>query len=249
MSYFKNTTGIPRKYSTIYVPLVPFDFNRQFSHATPKPVTFDQPFFYAPPAPANFIEPYSNRTSPRYNSDGFYATIYEHEGYPQSIGTQEVRLDVEPAFRVRDLEDGVIYNKATHHPARDFSTSSPHPGVYGSPSSSESSRHEGAYHRSSDSTSQRCSSTSASTQTRVATRADAQKHHIPSGVSLKNWDPSEEPLVVFDIVFDAYSLGKCVYDGTVKLHGPQTPVTNMAEELWLLLINLSGNSRKAQSKL
>lgn len=222
---------------------------RQFFHATVIPVAFDPPFFYAPPAPANFIKTYLNRTSPRYNSDGYYATIYEHEENAKSMGTQEVRLTVEPAFRVRDLEDGVTYNKATHHATRDSNTGSLRPGTYGPPSSSESSRHQRTYYRSSYSTSQRFCSTSASTQTRMATRADARKHHLPSGASLTNWDPSEEPFIVFDIVFDANSLGKCVYDGTLKLRGPQSPLTNMAGELWMLLIKISGYSRKAQSEI
>src|SRR5690349_8878367 len=45
-----------------------------------------------------------------------------------------------------------------------------------------------------------------------ATEADAIKHKIPAGYSLKNWDPAEEPIMLLGSVFDANSLGKWIYD-------------------------------------
>ncbi|KAL5314436.1 hypothetical protein ACEPPN_017076 [Leptodophora sp. 'Broadleaf-Isolate-01'] len=41
-----------------------------------------------------------------------------------------------------------------------------------------------------------------------ATEADARKHRISCGYSLKNWDPSEEPIMLLGNVFDANSLSK-----------------------------------------
>ncbi|RFU25362.1 hypothetical protein B7463_g10978, partial [Scytalidium lignicola] len=82
--------------------------------------------------------------------------------------------------------------------------------------------------------------------TPMATEADARKHRIPPGYSLKNWDPSEEPIVLLGSVFDANSLGKWVYDWTVYHHGPATPIAEMAGELWLLLIQLAGKVRRAE---
>ncbi|PQE19886.1 vegetative cell wall gp1 protein [Rutstroemia sp. NJR-2017a BVV2] len=79
-----------------------------------------------------------------------------------------------------------------------------------------------------------------------ATEADARKHHIPPGYSLKNWDPTEEPIMLLGSVFDANSLGKWIYDWTVYHHGPATPLSDMAGELWLLLIQLAGKVKRAE---
>lgn len=80
----------------------------------------------------------------------------------------------------------------------------------------------------------------------LATEADARKHRIPPGYSLKNWDPSEEPIMLLGSVFDANSLGKWIYDWTVYHHGPATPFSDMAGELWLLLIQLAGKVKRAE---
>ena len=79
-----------------------------------------------------------------------------------------------------------------------------------------------------------------------ATEQDARKHRIPPGYSLKNWDPSEEPIMLLGSVFDANSLGKWIYDWTVYHHGPATPIADIAGELWLLLIQLAGKVKRAE---
>ncbi|PTB69199.1 hypothetical protein BBK36DRAFT_1139279 [Trichoderma citrinoviride] len=79
-----------------------------------------------------------------------------------------------------------------------------------------------------------------------ATEADARKHRIPTGYSLKNWDPSEEPILLLGSVFDANSLGKWIYDWTVYRAGANSPLADMAGELWLLLIQLSGKIKRAE---
>ncbi|KAH8666588.1 vegetative cell wall protein gp1 [Xylariales sp. PMI_506] len=81
---------------------------------------------------------------------------------------------------------------------------------------------------------------------RGATDADAKKHKIPPGYSLKNWDPTEEPIMLLGSVFDSNSLGKWIYDWTVFHHGPATPIADMAGELWLLLIQLSGKLKRSE---
>lgn len=78
-----------------------------------------------------------------------------------------------------------------------------------------------------------------------ATDADARKHRIPAGYSLKNWDPNEEPIMLLGSVFDANSLGKWIYDWAVYHHGPASPIADMAGELWLLLIQLAGKTKRA----
>ncbi|KAK7747477.1 hypothetical protein SLS53_001732 [Cytospora paraplurivora] len=81
---------------------------------------------------------------------------------------------------------------------------------------------------------------------RKATEADARRYRIPSGYSLKNWDPTEEPILLLGSVFDANSLGKWIYDWTVYLHSPSTPISEMAGDLWLLLIQLAGKIKRAK---
>ncbi|KAJ3547069.1 hypothetical protein NM208_g1698 [Fusarium decemcellulare] len=82
--------------------------------------------------------------------------------------------------------------------------------------------------------------------TRKATDADARKHNIPIGYSLRNWDPEMEPILLLGSVFDANSLGKWIYDWTVYAHGSATPIADMAGELWLLLIQLSGKVKRSE---
>jgi len=84
---------------------------------------------------------------------------------------------------------------------------------------------------------------------RKATDADAKKHRIPTGYSLKNWDPDEEPIILLGSVFDANSLGKWIYDWTVYHHGPATPISDMAGDMWLLLIQLAGKVKRAEETI
>lgn len=80
--------------------------------------------------------------------------------------------------------------------------------------------------------------------TRKATEADARRYAIPKGYSLKNWDPTEEPILLLGSVFDANSLGKWIYDWTVYSRGSSTPISEVAGELWLLLIQLAGKIKR-----
>ncbi|KAK4243204.1 vegetative cell wall protein gp1 [Corynascus novoguineensis] len=80
---------------------------------------------------------------------------------------------------------------------------------------------------------------------RTATEADAKRHGIPAGYSLKNWDPAEEPIMLVGSVFDANSLGQWIYDWTVYHHGASSPIGEVASELWLLLIQLAGKIKRA----
>lgn len=84
---------------------------------------------------------------------------------------------------------------------------------------------------------------------REATAADAAKFHIPAGYSLKNWDPTESPVLLLGSVFDANSLGKWIYDWTVFHHGAETPLSEIAGELWLLLIKLAHKMKRADECL
>jgi len=79
-----------------------------------------------------------------------------------------------------------------------------------------------------------------------ATEEDAARAGIPSGYSIKNWDPTESPIVLLGSVFDANSLGKWIYDWTVYHLGASTPLADVAGDLWLLLIKLAGKMKRAE---
>ena len=81
---------------------------------------------------------------------------------------------------------------------------------------------------------------------RQATDADARRAGIPAGFSTKHWDPAEDPILLLGSVFDANSLGKWIYDWTVACRGPGTPISEVAGDLWLLLIQLSGKLKRAE---
>lgn len=93
------------------------------------------------------------------------------------------------------------------------------------------------------------SSSSSSKPTPVATEEDAERAGIPAGYSIKNWDPTEAPIVLLGSVFDANSLGKWIYDWTVFHHGASTPMADVAGDLWLLLIKLAGKVKRADECL
>ncbi|KAI9888764.1 MAG: hypothetical protein M1814_006458 [Vezdaea aestivalis] len=82
-----------------------------------------------------------------------------------------------------------------------------------------------------------------------ATEEDALRAGIPAGYSYKNWDPTEEPVMLLGSVFDSNSLGKWIYDWTVYHHGPATPMSGIAGDLWLLLIQLAGKVKRADECL
>jgi hypothetical protein len=83
----------------------------------------------------------------------------------------------------------------------------------------------------------------------VATKEDAERHGIPAGYSIKNWDPTELPIILLGSVFDANSLGKWIYDWTVYRYTASHPFADVAGEMWLLLIKLAGKMKRSQECL
>jgi hypothetical protein len=83
----------------------------------------------------------------------------------------------------------------------------------------------------------------------TATEDDAERAGVPAGYSIKNWDPTEAPIILLGSVFDANSLGKWIYDWTVFHHGASTPMADVAGDLWLLLIKLAGKVKRADECL
>ena len=86
-----------------------------------------------------------------------------------------------------------------------------------------------------------------SSQPRPATEADRILARIPVGYSLKNWDPTETPIILLGSVFDANSLGKWIYDWTVYHYYPRSPISLVAADLWLLLIKIAGKISSAEN--
>lgn len=79
-----------------------------------------------------------------------------------------------------------------------------------------------------------------------AIRRKAQDAGIPADYSLKNWDPSERPIILLGSVFDANSLGEWVFNWTKYHHGRTHEATRTAGGLWELLIELSSKLKRAR---
>ncbi|ORY61398.1 uncharacterized protein BCR38DRAFT_348494 [Pseudomassariella vexata] len=185
-------------------------------------------YFYAQQTPqrpatrAHFRHGSSGQTdhktafSPRYTSTGEYAT---------GPGPKATVFEERPAYYEDPIQRSATRVGHTHTHTRRQSGPIPQRSATARPTSS--------HHKKAPSTAK-------------ATEADAKKHRIPAGYSLKNWDPTEEPIVLLGSVFDSNSLGKWIYDWTVFHHGPATPISDMAGELWLLLIQLSGKVKRSE---
>jgi hypothetical protein len=167
---------------------------------------------------SNFPSPRGPSFSPRYTSDGQYATANGGQYFNQA-GFASPRYEPDRADRKP---------AAAHHHSRRNSTSVPQRPQTARPVSTPKK---------------------APVAARQATELDAKRHGIPSGYSLKNWDPNEEPIMLLGSVFDSNSLGKWIYDWTVYHHGPSTPISEMAGDLWLLLIKLSGKIKRADETM
>lgn len=81
------------------------------------------------------------------------------------------------------------------------------------------------------------------------TEEDRIRHGIKAGYQTKNWDPTEKPIILLGSVFDANSLGKYIYDWTVSHFKAGTPMSEVAGDLWLLLIRLAGKMKRAEAGL
>ncbi|KAL2266027.1 hypothetical protein VTJ83DRAFT_5379 [Remersonia thermophila] len=227
-------TPVPPEYQKDY----PYDPKfKEFPSPSPTPSPRGPAYYYQPPPPrpatrahfrntstsginAGYASPRGPSFSPRYTSDGQYATV---NGGP-------------PPFFDRDA----AFTSPRYDPDRRPPPATPGPGTTRRNSTSVPQRPMTA----------RPSATPrkppAPAPARQATEADAKKHRIPPGYSLKNWDPTEEPIMLLGSVFDANSLGKWIYDWTVYHHGAGSPIGENAGELWLLLIQLSGKIKRAE---
>ncbi|TDZ25408.1 hypothetical protein Cob_v002010 [Colletotrichum orbiculare MAFF 240422] len=229
----KNIMAYSSPYATASTPGEEYYYTRdRFQSATPTPSPRGQHYSYysgaTPQRPATrahfrnassgFSE-YSPRPptmSPRYTSDGYYATANQS-------GFSYIERDAAP------FEQPARRPAPANTHARRSSASVPQQRP-------ATTRPASSHHKKPP-------------PPRQATEADAKEHRIPPGYSLKNWDPTEEPILLLGSVFDSNSLGKWIYDWTVYHHGAATPITEMAGDLWLLLIQLAGKIKRADETI
>jgi hypothetical protein len=146
------------------------------------------------------------------------------------------------SYHQKNQQAGKVESYTSSTPDLDFNkvSGNKNPTLFSSPST------DGSMHRQEPATSHKKQSKASIPKPPHATEEDAKRAGIPAGYSLKNWDPTEEPIMLLGSVFDANSLGKWIYDWTVFHHGAATPLTELAGELWLLLIQLAGKVKRAE---
>lgn len=162
------------------------------------------------------------------------AQVYEEEDF--HAGPRIINREPDTAYRPR----------RAHRPTTDSYFSYDEEHIHRSTSEPQRRSRSGTATQSTTPSSK--SSQSAHTP-RKATPQDAAAYGIPQGYSIKHWDPDEEPIILLGSVFDAYSLGKWIYDWTVYKCGASTPIAEMAADLWLLLIKLAGKMKRAEKYL
>ena len=91
-------------------------------------------------------------------------------------------------------------------------------------------------------------SSRSSTLNKDALTSRSQEFGIPEGYSLKNWDPSEEPILLLASVFDANSLGKWIYDWTTFNRASKKEI-EISNEVKSLLNELITHASTALHKL
>lgn len=246
---------------------------RRASHAVPPQYAHASTRGPAPqymPDPRYYATPQSQRTPPEYVSGDFgYARPSRHRRDSDAPPLKRsYRERKRPSLSARYVHTKVVYDDYdnVYDYGFDYVYSSPPPPyepyarnetygyadhyyrgqvpIYGQ---EKASRPRRASHTSRPQpTQQQPKRPSTAKATAKATEEDARRAGIPAGYSYKNWDPTEEPIMLLGSVFDANSLGKWIYDWTVFHYGPATPLAEMAGELWLLLIQLAGKVKRAE---
>ncbi|KAJ9612565.1 hypothetical protein H2200_004162 [Cladophialophora chaetospira] len=204
------------------------------------------PDYYSVPSPLNTKYAPYQRDQPSYYSSRYQAPLSRPTSRA-SYRTSQQRYNYEPTYMYGGATPAYIYRDTASTPAKDSAANSYF--YYGQEEPVERRtrpRRPSASITSRPTTRKR---STAPAPTRKATEEDARRHKIPAGYSLKNWDPTEEPIMLLGSVFDANSLGKWIYDWTVYHHGSATPMADMAGELWLLLIKLAGNTKRSEETM
>jgi hypothetical protein len=253
----------PDYYSRYNYPSTPSPRGSSKRHAR----TTSQGAYFPPPGLPRFY------SSPTYGSPGYYnAATAEHSSPKQSPeyvsqgrshnkshrpSTADKRPSSSRTYRTKyDYDDEGYASDQTRRESprfhRDSDANRYHHDqvpVYGdSESAPRRSRARRASHSTRPTTAPKTARPAANAAPK-ATEMDALNAGIPAGYSYKNWDPAEQPVMLLGSVFDANSLGKWIYDWTVFHHGPATPMSEIAGDLWLLLIQLAGKVKRAEECL
>lgn len=231
-------------------------------YATVEKTSSGQYYFASPQRTAEYVsDPDRARTkhsSYRSSGSAYPRGVSSQYAYKQPYDSSEEDIAHTFAYAPRDSGYRQSYRYADHE--RVYEQQVP---VYADaePSPVRRSRARRSSHSARPSTSPKTAKTSkqpqppppkpapAAESTVQATEEDRIRAEIPAGYSLKNWDPTETPVLLLGSVFDANSLGKWIYDWTVFHHGAATPMSEIAGELWLLLIQLAGKVKRAEEAL
>ena len=94
----------------------------------------------------------------------------------------------------------------------------------------------------------RCEGKTEGNESRVSKKEQAAACGIPEGYSLKSWEAGERPVFVLGSVFDANSAGKWMFDWTVYRYGGDSPMADMAGDMWTTLIRLASRSKRCRRR-
>ena len=89
--------------------------------------------------------------------------------------------------------------------------------------------------------------TKAKREHRQATKEDRLRYNIGPKYSTRDWDPTERPIILLGSVFDANSIGKYIYDWTIAHYKAGSPMSEVAGDLWVLLIKFAGKMKRAEA--
>ena len=212
------------------------------------PTSYPSPRFFEATTPTQLLPP---RKEPHVSKDrkGLHQRSYSISG-KRSAQTTPSRKPTQPIRVYDEYEEAeIIYReparpvKHAKRPSADQSFYFSQDQIYEEQAKRSRARRSSTAAESTQKTPKSSKSTYVAPR---ATPADALKWRIPVGYSIKNWDPTEKPILLLGSVFDANSLGKWIYDWTVYHHGASTPMADVAGDLWLLLIKLAGKMKRAE---
>lgn len=84
---------------------------------------------------------------------------------------------------------------------------------------------------------------------RNVTKSDIVRWKLPRSTTGTYWDPDEAPIVLLSDTFDAFSLGRWIYDWAEVCEGHESEIARTAEDLWSLLVNLAKKVKQAKAAL
>lgn len=260
----------PSHYTKFYDPDSPYSSGEYVHYAaydaTPKrnghtrraSYTTKQGGYYSPAGgspPWYESQDYATPRKQVYVSTQREATKRRYEAYTSPSSKNHYRTKSQQTQPIYDRYDGVEYAEPRNI-NRNPSTRSQRPGkapadeyVYYQQEQVSSEAPRRAKTRRASTTTKPTHRSKPSYSAPVATDEDAARWKIPAGYSIKNWDPTEQPIILLGSVFDANSLGKWIYDWTVYRYTASHPFADVAGEMWLLLIKLAGKMRRAEECL